>query len=165
VIDIQGLYAAEYPRLCGWFARKLYRADLAVCEDLASEVFARAWAKRDTYVERPGATATSWLYRIGANLLIDYCRREGLHRWQSLDSMAERGREPSCTLRFEEVERDAELRAAVDRLPERQRAVIVGRFYEGRRQRDLAHVATYDGVKKLQERGLANLRRALKEVA
>jgi DNA-directed RNA polymerase specialized sigma subunit len=53
---------------------------------------------------------------------------------------------------------------ALDRLTERQRAVVVARFYEGRRQRDLAHIATYYGVKKLQDRALVNLRKLL-EVA
>ena len=164
-LDVEHLFAAEYPRMVGWFARKLYCSDLALCQDLAGEVFARAWAKRDTYAERPGATATSWLYRIASNLLIDHCRREGLARWGSLDALAEVGREPSYTLRFDELEQRAEIRAAVDALLPTQRAAIVGRFYEGRRVKDLAQIGTEHAVKKLQQRALANLRRQLKGVA
>lgn len=160
-LDVAALYAREYPRLAGWFARKLYHADLSVCEDLASEVFSRVWAKRETYTERPGATATSWLYRIAANLLIDHCRREGIARWRSLDALAEIGREPSYTPRFDELEQRAEIGAALDALLPTQRAAIVGRFYEGRRVKDLAHIGTEHAVKKLQQRALANLRRCL----
>ena len=160
-LDVEHIYRAEYPRLVGWFARKLYCSDLTVCQDLAGEVFFRAWAKRETYAERPGATVTSWLYRIAANLLIDHCRREGLARWQSLDAWAEVGREPSYTLRLDELEQRATVRAAVDALLPTQRAVVVGRFYEGRRVKDLPQIGTEHAVKKLQQRALANLRKAL----
>ena len=154
MIDVAALWEAEYPAVCGYFRRRL-GADWEMADDLASEVFVRVWAKRDTYHERAGISVRAWLYRIAHNLLVDYwrTRRPTMH----LGAL----RESSYALRLDRIEERAEVREALDGLPVKQRAVLIGRFYEGRQQRELHAISSLGGVKKLQERALVNLRRAL----
>lgn len=158
-IDVGALYEAEYTAVCRYFQRRLGDVDWGVADDLASEVFLRAWAKREQYRPIGSIPPRVWLYRIARNLLIDELRRP--RRTVSLDARVAAGHEPTCSVRFEDVEQSAEIQAAMTTLTEMQRAVIVGRFFERQKTRELTHIASYDGVKKLQTRALVNLRRAL----
>lgn len=155
MIDIAALFDVEYPALCRYFQTRL-RDDQAVADDLASETMARAWAKRATYHARPGIPARCWLFSIARNLLIDHRRRK---RSISLDRLGAAGCHLFYTLRMEELADRSRIRAAVERLPERQRVVIVGRFYERRKSRE---IGPETAVKKLQQRALARLRKDLK---
>lgn len=160
-LDVASLWEAEYPSLCRYFEHRL--GDWQQGSDFASETFARVVAHADSYTPRPGISARSWLYRIAKNLLADHyrARRTGV----SWEALAEADLEPSCTLRWEEVERRWEVAAALDALPPKQRASIYARFWEGRRHRECGHIASLDGSKKLQDRALVNLRRLLKDDA
>lgn len=164
MLDVDTLYRAEYEPLVRFFRHRL-GDDWPLAEDLVSDVFFRAWAKRDTYREQPGVPARAWLYRLAHNRLVDHWRTR--RPTVPLDALAEA---VSYTLRFEQIDRDIDgpsmdVQAAVDRLIPKQRDVIVGRFYEQRSPRDLAHLSTEAGVKKLQARALVNLRRMLAEAA
>jgi RNA polymerase sigma factor (sigma-70 family) len=119
----------------------------------------RAWEKRDRYRPLPGVRPMAWVYTLARNILIDHYRVQ--QRVDGLEWHADIGAEPTVDDPAPSVARTVELTAAVATLNDKQRAVIVGRFYEGRPFRELGGVASNGGAKKLQERALVNLRRAL----
>lgn len=157
-LDVAALFAAEHGRLCRYFRRRIGRRDPSLAEDLASAVFLRAWEKRGLYQVRPGVPAAAWLMRLAHTILMDYFRAE--RPTVSVEMRATLGyevathdtRDPASVL---------DLRAALAALRPKQRAVIVGYYYDGKKQRELVDIATLEGVKKLQQRALVNLRRAL----
>lgn len=66
---VEALYDAHYAEVLAYCARRIGRSE---AEDLASEVFAVAWRRRD---EIQGATARPWLYGIARGVVSN--------RWRS----------------------------------------------------------------------------------
>jgi len=152
-LDVAALWEAEAPGLRRFIASRLgkQRGDT---EELLSDVFERVWTKRHLYRETPTGSPHTWLYAIAANRLTDYWRRWKPH--YSLEAVAGSW----YAVRFDNVETRAVVADAITSLSERQRTVIVGRFYEGRTQSEFDGI-TPEGVKKLSARAYANLRRRL----
>jgi RNA polymerase sigma-70 factor (ECF subfamily) len=134
--------------------------------DLTQESFLRVYTRLDTF--RKGASFLAWARRIAVNLCIDHLRR---HREQtvSLDQRLESGQQhadatpsvsPAAALEMSEDSR--RVLAAVQQLPERQRAVLVLRHIEGMKIDEIARTLRMpDGtVKTLLFRG----RRAVREM-
>ena len=159
MLDVEALYASEHDTVRRYFARRIGQRDPSLADDLTSATFLRAWERRDRYRPLPGVKPVAWLFMVARNILADYFRSE--RPTASLEVRADLGLEPAAPSRANTVEWVAVLGAAVSTLSPKQRAVIVGRFYEGRLQREMGDVASCDGVKKLQERALVNLRRVL----
>ena len=97
----------------------------AAAEDVVQEVFTRAWVKAPAWQARQeggGASYGAWLSRIAVNLCIDGARRQ---RTTTLDDAPD---SPDPAADAEEVmlaqERATRIRAAIARLPERQRQAI-----------------------------------------
>lgn len=94
------------------------RAD---AEDAAQEAFTRAWRKAESW--QPGAAKFStWLYRVTMNLCIDARRRP---RNEQLDPdlpLADPG--PGAEAQMMAAEQEAQVRAAMAQLPERQREAM-----------------------------------------
>jgi RNA polymerase sigma-70 factor (ECF subfamily) len=165
-LDVAALSLSEGPRLRAWFGRRLTTGDPTLADDLVQATLLRAWERRDRYHDVPGARPSSWLWAIARHTLADHFRdrRRPVVPDRSLEARAACGLDPCAPDWTPLADERIVVTEALDRLTERQRAVVVARFYEGRRQRDLAHIATYYGVKKLQDRALVNLRKLL-EVA
>jgi RNA polymerase sigma-70 factor (ECF subfamily) len=102
--------------------------------DMTQETFVRAYSRLDTF--DPARSFLTWIRRIATNLCIDHLRRRGTPD-VSLEERIEAGAQhadgdaaasPSRAL---EMSEDAQrVLAAVQRLPERQRAVLVLRYIE-----------------------------------
>jgi RNA polymerase sigma-70 factor, ECF subfamily len=116
-------------------------------EDLAQETFARVFAKRKEY--RSEGRFATWLWRIALNLCYDELRRRQRRDESSLtDFGAEIGVEaesfsapaPAPDKSLVERERNELVRAALMRLPEMYRAVLVLRHYEDLKFREIAGV-------------------------
>jgi RNA polymerase sigma-70 factor (ECF subfamily) len=117
----------------------LYRmvGNQAVSEELAQEVFLRVYRSRQSY--EPTAKFTTWLYRIATHLALNTIRDGKKEKgMQSLDAELPDGRERqiadgSHTVEQELVKgaRAREIRAAVQGLPEKQRAAVLMHKYEG----------------------------------
>lgn len=157
MLDIEALYAAYGDRVRSYLGRRL--ADRRTAEDLAQDVWVRAWRHRGRYVET-GAPVEAWLLRIARNLLTDHARRashpHAPHRLGLAEASLPHPKDEVATTDIR-----IDLAGALAALTAPQRAVVVGRFYEGRRHDQMGHVATLNGSKKLQDRALANLRKAL----
>jgi RNA polymerase sigma-70 factor (ECF subfamily) len=115
----------------------LYRMlqDRAVAEELAQEVFLRVYRSRESY--EPTAKFTTWLFRIATHLGLNYIRD---HRREKGKQSLDREREdaparqfadagPSAEDRMVKEAKLAEVRAAIGRLPEKQRAAVLMHKY------------------------------------
>lgn len=117
----------------------LYRmvGNQAVSEELAQEVFFRVYKSRGTY--EPSAKFTTWLYRIATHLALNSIRDGKKEKGQqSLDQELPDGRERQVADLAHTVEetivarvRVQEIRAAIDTLPEKQRAAVLMHKYQG----------------------------------
>lgn len=102
--------------------------------ELAQETFVRAYENLGKFESR--SSFSTWLYRIAANLAIDFRRREGRHTvLRGEDAENEFSRLPSQTGdSFKEVSRrelNQRIRHALNELTPEHRAVILLREVEG----------------------------------
>jgi RNA polymerase sigma-70 factor (sigma-E family) len=138
----------------------LLTGDRALAEDLVQEAFARL-VGRLRHLRDPGAFSV-YLRRTIVNLSTSHFRRRRVERaYLEHSAMAPKGE----TNPNEEL--DATMHEALLRLPERQRAAIVLRFYE-----DLSDVQTAEAlrcsrgtVRSLVSRGMTTLRSELEGVS
>ncbi|MFO1053248.1 MAG: sigma-70 family RNA polymerase sigma factor [Planctomycetota bacterium] len=91
-------------------------------EDVVQEVLVQLWRSAERY--DPRFAETTWVYRIALNVAISFHRRESRHRVRrtTLDDAADRMPEPAASEEGERVER---LRAALDRLPAIEKALVL----------------------------------------
>ena len=102
--------------------------------ELAQETFVRAYENLSKFESR--SSFSTWLYRIAANLAIDFWRREGRHVvLHGEDAETEISKLPNITGdSFKEVSRSelsARLKQALEELTPEHRAVILLREVEG----------------------------------
>jgi RNA polymerase sigma factor (sigma-70 family) len=140
-------------RLVG--ALTLATGDRGVAEELAQEALVRTW-QRWAQVARMDSPE-AWTFRVGLNLAGSWRRRRAAER-----RAARRTGPAPWSHDDPDAAEAATVRAAVAGLPDRQRAVIVARFYLGH---DVAGTAALLGcaegtVKAATSHALANLRRA-----
>ncbi|MBN1811506.1 MAG: sigma-70 family RNA polymerase sigma factor [Anaerolineae bacterium] len=135
--------------------------DAATAEDLTSEVFVRLVDKIDRFTYR-GRPLLAWLYTIARNLITDHHRRVRQSQPLELEKQL-----IADAIDVEESIEDklAQRRviAAIARLTEEQRQVILLRFVEGLDNASTASILgkSVNAVKALQHRALAALRRIL----
>lgn len=121
---------AELPRLRR-YARALV-GERAAADDLVQDTLERAWSRIGQW--RPGSDLRAWLFGIMHNLRIDQMRRPGLNVAPNDDEAIDL---PSRATQTDHLElRD--LAAAVARLPEEQRAVLLLVALEDMRYEDVA---------------------------
>lgn len=153
-------------RLCERMTGDAHKA-----EDLAQEAFARVFARRMNF--EPDARFSTFLWRVALNLCYDELRRRQRRAEFSLDELVDdeavavSAEESSPASHLEERERGDFVRAALQRLPEHQRAVVVLRHYEGLKFREIAEVLEIpEGtVKSRMAEALDHLAVLLKEFA
>lgn len=148
----------------------------AVAEELAQEVFLRVYRSRQTY--RAEARFSTWLYRIAANLGVNYARDTKYERAAQnvyLDQPdPETGVHPDVADRNLSVEqellRDERMRAirkCVMALPERQRAAVLMHKYQEMDYKQIGEVLrlSESATKSLLFRAYQQLRQTLKGFA
>jgi len=120
--------------------------DLSHAEDLKQEVFARVFAKRGTF--QSGTRFSTWLWRIALNLCFDELRRRRRRAESSLDLTTADdapateivAEDPPPDLRAAISEETQLVRASLMQLPETLRAVLVLRFCEDLKLREVAEI-------------------------
>lgn len=136
-----------------------YRVDdVATAEDLTSEVFVRLVEKIDRFTYR-GRPLLAWLYTIARNLVTDHHRQAGRSLPLSFDDrLVADVTDPEETIEHRLAQH--RLAAAIARLTEDQRQVILLKFVEGLDNETVARMLgkSIGAVKALQHRALAALR-------
>lgn len=156
-------WAREHGRAVrGYLLATVRRPDLA--DDLAQEVFCRAWQARSRYREEGNARA--YLLRIADRLVCDRRRKSGRERtvdeegWKRIEPVS-RGVEASEALaRAEAASRLAE---ALDRLSPAQRRVVLLRYYGQMSFAEIAEIVNCPLSTALSHcrRGLLSLRKLM----
>jgi RNA polymerase sigma-70 factor (ECF subfamily) len=149
--DAFGVLVRRYEReLYGYLRRYLGDSDLA--DDVFQNTFLQLYTKIGTY--EAGRPVRPWLYTIATHQAIDAMRRQGRHQLLSLDQQREEladGENSSLTALLESrgpgpldqaqgEERRQLVRAAVDRLPDFLRQVVILAYYQGLKYREVADI-------------------------
>ena len=108
---------AELPRLRR-YARALM-GERAAADDLVQDTLERAWSRVAQW--RPGSDLRAWLFGIMHNLRVDQLRRPGLNTRTLEDEDFDVPTRATQTDRLEVLD----LEAALTRLPEEQRVVLL----------------------------------------
>jgi RNA polymerase sigma-70 factor (ECF subfamily) len=132
--------------------------NVAEAEDVCQETFTRLWQSAAAFV--PRAKPSTWLYRIAHNLAIDRLRRRRSTDADAVDALPGSGRPSALLVHKQVAER---VRAALDQLPERQRAAITLSYYQGMSQAEIAEVldVSVRAVESLLSRARRELRESL----
>lgn len=153
-----------------------YTGDEGLAEDVFQATFVKLHQK--CHLFEPHRRVRPWLYSIATHQAIDALRSAGRRQAQSLDAeqgRAEQGtpglvqllvdRSPSPLDQLEARERKQWLHAAVDRLPEELRSVLILAYFQGLKYREVAEVLgiPLGTVKSRMHAALARLTAAWKE--
>ena len=146
----------------------------AAAEDLAQEVFLRAYRSRSSY--EASAKFTTWIYRIATNLAINHARDTRHERPEAMVSLDEPDEETGTTLDVADKSLSAEenlvrrerlmaIRQKVQALPERQRMAVVMHKYQQMDYKQIAEVLklSESATKSLLFRAYETLREQLKD--
>jgi len=163
------LYRLHAPRIYRFCYRRLGHPELAA--DATSQVFIKAIAGLTSFTphpDHPGKTFRAWLFRIASNVVVDIRRTHRSHR--SLDAPDDAADlvsaliDPGSSPEDLAISRDDSrtVRAALEKLPERQRQMIELRL-AGLTGDEIAEAmgTTLSAVKSAQFRAYGTLRRAL----
>lgn len=134
------LVARHYRGIYNMIYRMLGNSEDA--SDLTQETFLRAYTRLETF--QVGRSFTAWIRRVASNLCIDHLRQRGQPP-VSLDERVESGVEEADTSpgsspaeKVEMADDSRRVLAAVQRLPAKQRAVLVMRHIEGMTLEEIA---------------------------
>ena len=152
------IYTAFHGKVMGYLCARINRR--ADAEDLCSEVFEKIFNRFDQY-DKTKSSISTWVFTITRNTLIDHYRRskpqEELDENLSDDSEIDEN-----LLQNESLE---ELAAALRRMPEELRDLIILRYYDNRPLTEVAEMMgmSYGAVKLRHQKALGMLRKALAE--
>ncbi len=127
--------------------------------DLAQEVFLKAWRAIGRF--RGDSAFSTWLYRIAVNACLNF---RALRRPQTLELPETLlDPRPGAEAHVERNDEAREVRAAVSRLPDRQRATLILKIYHDLTHEEVAEIlgSTVGTVKANLFHALGNLRRQM----
>jgi RNA polymerase sigma-70 factor (ECF subfamily) len=156
-----------FDRLVERYQREIYRLcyryvnDHEDASDLAQEAFLKAWRAIGRF--RGDSSFSTWIYRIAVNACLNHkaLRRPPLEELP--EALPDPRRRADASVEDEEEAR--RVRAAVGRLPERQRATLILKLYHELTPEEVAEIlgSTVGTVKSNLFHALGNLRRLLNE--
>ncbi len=166
----------KYQGLVLSLVRRYLGSRFAGVEDVAQQVFFRVFRSKMTY--QPKAKVKTWLYSITVNACLNEIRRLRAEKNRRVNTFTavfgdpsgedgppafEDARSPAASSDMEESEVAAEVRAAVDQLPEQQRLALVLTRFHGCSYEEVAASmeTTVPAVKSLLTRARENLRKRL----
>ena len=132
--------------------------DRAEAEDVAQETFVRLMRKAPDW-RRGEAALRTWLFRVAINMCIDRTRARRTVPLDDAPEFADRATDPAATDRG--IDMRQSVQAALQALPERQRAALVMAHYQGFSNAECADALeiSVDALESL----LARARRALRQ--
>jgi RNA polymerase sigma-70 factor (ECF subfamily) len=150
------IYAAYSGKVMGYImARVQHRAD---AEDLCAEVFEKVFRKIDDY-DQSKASLSTWIFTVTRNTLIDHFRKTKPS--EELDeNMADDAAVETSMLEQETL---SELAAALKRLPQELRDIVILMYYDRKPMTEIAEMMhlSYGAVKLRHQKALTMLKRSL----
>jgi RNA polymerase sigma-70 factor (ECF subfamily) len=119
----------RYQEKVYWVARRFVN-DHDAADDVAQEVFCKVYESLKDF--RNESSVYTWLYRITVNISLNSLRRQKVREFFRIDEMFDTKDEDAVAPdeALEQQEQKALIEAAITRLPEKQKAVFVLRYYE-----------------------------------
>lgn len=154
-----------FDRLVERYQRDVYRLcyryvnDHHDASDLSQEAFLKAYRAIGRF--RGESTFSTWLYRIAVNTCLNFRAARRPPSEELKDDVADAGRRVDD--RMEEDELSQQVREAVSRLPQKQRATLILKIYHDLTHEEVAAIlgSTVGTVKANLFHALANLRKAM----
>ena len=146
------LYRDYYPKVLGYIRSHVQNAD---AEDIASEVFLKVYEKLDSFDEGKASLST-WIFTITRNTLTDCFRtRKVLSEIPETMEAEDSIEDEICN-----SEMLSALTKALSQMEERERDIIILRYYDGKTLREIADEMgiSYAYVKVLQNKAFAFLK-------
>jgi len=154
----------RYQERVYWTARRLV-GNHEDADDVAQETFVKAYLALGEF--RGDASFFTWLYRISVNLALNTVRKRQVASYLRESSLLARflPSQDDPLRELEQKEVRSRLDAAVARLPEKQRAVFVLRFYDGLSYEEISQVlkTSVGGLKANYHHALNKLRLSMND--
>lgn len=152
--NMNEIYEQYHKKVFCYFYGKTQDENLA--QDLCSDVFMKILEKHDTFDEKK-ASASTWIYTIARNTLYDYFRTNHIHG--EIDEFITDASDVELEVCNNETL--SELADALLKLPERERKLLVMRYYNNISLKEIALrlSMSYSNVKIVHNKALENLRK------
>lgn len=154
------IYKDYAGKVKGYFYTQTSNAYLA--EDLCADVFLKVYEKIDDFDEKKAAVST-WIYTIARNTLIDYFRTRKVYE-EVPEDYTDDSTVEDAVLNNEAMEK---LASALEKLDERERDIIIYKYYCKDTLKDIAEKLriSYAYVKILHNKALVELKKELNGLA
>lgn len=155
ITDMQkeAIYRDYYGKVFGYILSKINNSQTA--EDLAADVFVKVYEKIDSFDESRASLST-WIYTITRNTLTDWFRTR-----RTFEEIPET-QDDGCSLEDDicNAETLETLATALESLEERERDIIILRFYSGKTLKEIAESMgiSYTYVKMLQNKAFDKIK-------
>jgi len=129
--------------------------------DMAQEAFLKAWRGLASF--RGDSAFSTWIYRIAVNTCLNFRSARKPAADEPSESLPDQ--RPSAPERMASRERERQVRAAIARLPDKQRATLILKVYHELTHEEVARVlgSTVGTVKANLFHAVANLRKLVGE--
>ncbi len=130
------IYKHYQPHITAFFQAQL--GQNGKTEDLVQETFKKALGGLDSF-RWQGVSLSAWLYTIARNVLVDHFRENDKESSTSIHNIAPpTSKEETPSSAYLKEERNNLLKNLIAELPEREQEIIYLKFFEGRRNKDIA---------------------------
>jgi RNA polymerase sigma factor (sigma-70 family) len=162
---LEALYD-RYGRAAYSLARRILTEE-TLAQDVVQEVFLSLWRNAGRFDAGRGTVAT-YLLSMTHHRAVDVVRREeNLRRWRTSDEGLELEADPKVRVEdeVEASERRAEVRAALNELPDAQREALLLAYFGGYTQREVAALVgvPLGTVKTRMAAGMRKMKEALRD--
>lgn len=162
IIPREQIYIDYKDRVYGYIISKLRNSHDA--EDLLAGVFLKVYQNLDSY-DSDKASLSTWIYTIAHNEVCNFFRAKSKFGFVAdIDNTSHISDDSESSIEILLKEEQLEdLAKALDKLPERERAVLVLRFYHEYTPKEVAECinVSYSNAKFLQHRAIGMLRKIM----